>query len=452
MNKKKINWSEIPISDSLPAFNFFEWKKLRLKAGVNVFLIEDTTQPLVTMKVLFKRGAVLEPLPGLANLTAMMLTKGTSKHPAKDIAGKYEHYGISLNSVGRWDDSFLQFISLSEYFDKAATILFDCMLNSSFPEIETEKMKKNQIANIKQNWSDSNYLAQLAFSSAFFSHHPYGRAVSGLSKDVLSISNEHCRHWYRKLLCETEIFIVIAGNYNEQEAIAKIEKELAGREFMDTTPNNVDLPVIRKDKPVAIIGKPDAKQTSLRIGKPGMNRNNPDFPIYQLANTIYGGYFKSRLNNLIREELGYTYGISSVIDTRLYGNSLVIGADLNMKSSKDAVEKIIEQLELFSTVGVDQEEHSTAIQYMTGAFVRMMETPQQKAGMLAGKEFYSLPDDYYDTFLETIRDSTLEDVLRVQKKFFKPENLVIACCGDTEYLEGELSDFGNVEILENPEI
>jgi predicted Zn-dependent peptidase len=82
----------------------------------------------------------------------------------------------------------------------------------------------------------------------------------------------------------------------------------------------------------------------------------------------------------------------------------------------------------------------------------MLETPQQKAGILAAAELFSLPENYYQLFLEKIRESTIDEVFEVQKKYFKPENIVISCCGDSEYLQSELSQLGNIEIVENVEV
>jgi len=452
MNKNTLNRHEIPLSYNLPVFDFFNWKRIKLKSGINLLMIEDNTQPLVTMKVLIKRGVALEKLPGVANLTAKMLTKGTKKMSAKQIAGEYEHYGISFSSTGRWDDTYIQFISLAEHYNKGASILFDCLLNSIFPEKETEKLKTQQISSIMQNWFDPSFIARAIFSSTYFGDHPYGRTISGLSDDVEAINSELLINWHKELLNSSEIFIVLAGNFNEKDATSLIESELQGISFNRITDTFIDLPKVHTDQPVAIIEKVGAQQTSLRLGKPSINRENPDFPLYQLANTIFGGYFKSRLNNLIREKLGYTYGISSANDTRLYGNNLVIGADLNTKSTKDAIEKILEQLGLFSSEKITAEEHSTAIQYITGAFVRMLETPQQKAGILAGAELFSLPDNFYQSFLDRIREATIEEVFEVQQKYFKPENIVIACCGDMAYLQNELKDIGNIRIVSNPEI
>jgi zinc protease len=452
MNKKTLNRNEIPLSDNLPHFDFFHWKRVKLKNGIQLLMIRDNTQPLITMKVLLKRGASLERMNGTANLTSLMLTKGTNEMSAKQIASEYEHYGISMSTGGRWDDTFIQFISLSEHFIKGATIAFDCLLNSNFPKNETAKLKKQQIASNKQNWFDPSFLARATFSKLYYHDHPYGRTIAGLSEEVAAINDDHIIDWHKELLNNTEIFIVVAGNYDENEAISLIESQISRIDQKKINTPGIKSSVIRTDKPIGIIDKAESQQTSLRLGKPAIDRDNPDFPLYQLANTIFGGYFKSRLNNLIREKLGYTYGISSAIDTRLWGNALVVGADLNKQSTRDSIEKIIEQMELFSSENISLEEHSTAIQYMTGGFLRMLETPQQKAGILAGAELFSLPENYYQLFLEKIRESTIDEVFEVQKKYFKPENIVISCCGDSEYLQSELSQLGNIEVVENGEV
>ena len=453
MREDELKRTKIPLSKELPAISFFEsQKEVILDSGLRCLFIHDDTQPLITLKLLVKRGAALEGLPGLSNFTLKMMMKGTEKLTSKDIARETEYYGITMNFQSKWDDSVFQLVSLSDHIDSASDVFFDCLLNSNFVEPEINKLKKQMIAGIKQNWSDSGFLSKYAFADTYYDGHPYGNTLTGFSEDVEKIQREDCFAWKDKLIKDSEITLLMAGKFDESKMINIFNHKLSGHDISNGRSPELPYAQHRGDDPIAVIEKADARQTSLRMGKPAIDRMHPDFPLLQVCNTVFGGYFKSRLNDLIREKLGYTYGIQSGIDSRLYGNALVIAADLNTGSTKDAIKKVLNEMHIFSSEKLLEEEHSTAIQHLLGSFVRMMETPQQKLSLLAGKELFSLPDDYHERFFDKIKRTSLDNIFEIQKKYFKPEHIVIAVAGDADYLAGELADIGNVIRIENREL
>lgn len=452
MRKEELIRTKIPLSKDLPAISFFDsQKEVILDSGLRCLFIHDETQPLITIKLLVKRGSALEDLPGISNFTVKMMMKGTDKLTSKDIARETEYYGITMNFQSKWDDSVFQLVSLSDHIDNASEVFFDCLLNSSFPEQEVNKMKKQMIAGIKQNWSDSGFLSKYAFADTYYHNHPYGNTLTGFSEDVEKITRKDCIAWKEKLIIDSEITLLMAGNFDEKKMTKIFNNKLSGHDFSNNKSPVLDKADHRKDDPIAVIDKADAKQTSLRMGKPAIDRMHPDFPLLQVCNTVFGGYFKSRLNDLIREKLGYTYGIQSGIDSRLYGNALVVAADLNTGSTKDAIDKVLNEMKVFSSENIIEEEQSIAIQHLLGSFARMMETPQQKLSLLAGKELFSLPDDYHEKFFDRIKRSSLDDIFEIQKKYFKPEHIVIAVAGNADYLADQLSDIGNVIRIKNKE-
>jgi predicted Zn-dependent peptidase len=196
-----------------------------------------------------------------------------------------------------------------------------------------------------------------------------------------------------------------------------------------------------------LIEKPDAAQTSLRVGFQTAGRHDADFIPMQVLNTIFGGSFISRLNHNLREEKGYTYGVHSSIDARKYGSALTVGTHVGSDVVDSAVSEILREIERLRTEPVSDEELETTRKYMIGSFALRTETPTQVVSMASTLELYGLPKDYHSTYLSRLATMTKDELFAVQKRRFSSENLVIAAAGNVEFLQAKLGQFGVVSVV-----
>ncbi len=448
MNKDTIDRSKPPVSAEIPRFKFPGYKKIDISEKLTVYTYEDYTQPLITMKAFFHKGAAEEKIPGLASFTAELMMRGTKNRTASGIAEETDMIGAGMRSIGNWEDTSIGITALADHCDKAFELLTDCLLNPLFSENETERLRKKFIADIKEETSEPGYLAKLALNSLFYQGHPYSHPRDGTIESISSLTRDDCINWHNSMKERSKITVIIAGNGDFDSLVSKFRKELSTLPLSISTEYKHDVFKYPKENRVVIINKADAKQTSLRIAKPSISRENDLYPALVLANTVYGGYFMSRLNNLLREIKGYTYGVHSNISARKNGPVMSIGTDVNEESTADAVLDILSEMELISKNPVKEEEFNTAMQYLLGAFSRKIETPQQIAMMIQGADIYGLPANYFDDFFNDISKLTPEKVFEAQKKYLKPESLVIAAAGDAARLRDALKEFGEIHLCD----
>jgi len=155
----------------------------------------------------------------------------------------------------------------------------------------------------------------------------------------------------------------------------------------------------------------------------------------------------SRLNSVLREDKGFTYGANSWIDARKLGTTIIISTTVENSSAIETIRLIFDQLRKFSTERLDDDEITRAVRYMMGSFARSVESPAQVSALISGLDLLNLPDDYYDHFYRKISETTTDDVLGSQQKYFNPQGWTISVCGNVKSFMDELRQFGSLNVL-----
>ena len=196
------------------------------------------------------------------------------------------------------------------------------MANPTFPEEEIDRIKTQRLAAIKQMKADAGYLADTRFAAVVFGeNHPYGKPHGGTESSIGAIDQKHLIDFHDEFYVPDNSFMVFAGDITTKDAekyVGKYFSKWTGRKSQTRRkPRNFPLPPLpakeNKGK-IVIVDKPDAVQSALRIGGVGIARNNPDYLKAMVTNTLFGGYFSSRINQNLREVHGYTYGGRSTFD------------------------------------------------------------------------------------------------------------------------------------------
>ncbi|ROL60545.1 insulinase family protein [Bacteroidetes/Chlorobi group bacterium ChocPot_Mid] len=431
--------NKIPLNSNIPEFTFPKYEKIILNDRITIYTLEDFSQILTDFTVIFSVGAYKYNQPGLSFFSSKMLAKGTRKKSGTQISEDFDRLGATLNISADWDCTRVGFTCLNHHTVKCMDYLIDCIFNSVFKKDEIERLKVKHLADIEQEKSDASYLAGIYLKKSIFKKHPYGQPLIGDNTSIKNLSANDCLDWYDDLLKSAKINIIISGNFNKDEIIKKViryfkfPKGNSADDMQSYYNKELDSKIIIRHKP--------NKQTNLRIGKFAIERTSPDFPAFQFVNTVLGGFFLSRLNRLLREKLGYTYGISSYIDAKKLASLFLISSSLKMEATSDAIKRIIDQLNIIGRKKINQDEFLLARQYFIGTFIRSLETTRQVASLIKSQVIFNLKDDYYDDFYKKIKNLTVDNVFDVQKKYFNSRNLIICAVGDKKNLEHQLKDF-----------
>ena len=446
---------QTPATLPLPAH-----KEINLANGITLIAVEDTAQPLLTMSIVSRSGAADEDVWGETNFMASLMNKGTQagerKRDAQTLAEEIDFTGGSLSVSCVFDSLSAHLSILSDFTDTGLDLLTDVVNNPSFPPEEIERTRQQTLVEIEQANNDAAYLSSIAFTQGMFRGEKYGHPVVGTLETVAELQQADCQRAYSRSLSAENLFIAAAGNFNAEELGEKIIKYgIRSKETHSpaSPKQSPDLQVTqqqavqRQEAKVVLIEKPDAAQTSLRMGFRTANRGDADFIPMQFLNTIFGGSFISRLNHNLREEKGYTYGIQSSIDARKHSSVLTVSSHVGSEIVDSAVSEILREIERLRTEPITEDELETTRKYMIGSFALRTETPTQVVSMLSTLELYGLPKDYHTRYLAELAAMTKERLFEVQQRRFSAESVVIAASGNVEHLQQKLRNFGAVSVV-----
>ena len=430
MNNQEFR-AVVPIAKGQPDFSLPNFETEFIK-NHKIYFIEDRTQPLVSIKFLFKIGSYHEKIDGLAHFTAQMLTLGNSKMNAEQINEKIDYFGAQLSSASYWDELVTSINMLQNHTDELLKLLLDCITSPTLQQSEIDRLKKRQISYIQQQNADPSYVAQIAFNEQYYHGTNYAHARIGNEQSIIRITKEDIIDYYQQLI-KSDYAILVSRNYDIHAVLKALDQYLTAPDNENTANNEYHN--IEPRSSVILIDKTDATQATFRLGKPSIKRTSPDFPAFITANTIFGGFFLSRLNENLREKQGLTYGISSYNDARRYSSTLVIATNINEENSKRALDEIYKELDKFNKEPCTTEELNRAIQYMLGSFARGMENHRQISSLVQTLESYSLPTSYYQEIYSKIATLDNETVFMAQKKYFSSDGIMAIVCGNKTRLE-----------------
>jgi zinc protease len=415
--------------------------------GFKIFVVENHQLPIVTMGFVVKSGAAFDgKLPGLSSVTCELLTKGTKKRSATQIAEEIDFIGGSLSNNASWDASQVFVSVLKNHLTVGFEILRDVVLNPVFSEKEIERVKAQRMASIQQLKADPAYLADTKFAGVVFGDHPYGRPLIGSEDSLNKMRRDDFVSFHKDFYAPDNSFMVFAGDITRKEAekyAAKCFVKWKGRRKRSA------VPVPNENKlggSVIIADKPGAVQSALRVGHLGIARNNPDYLKVFVMNTLLGGYFSSRINMNLREVHGYTYGGRTGFDARVLPGAFEVSADVRNEVTSETIAEIFKELSRIRETLPSRDEMTMVKNYLAGLFPIQLETPQQVAGRVVAVELYGLPKTYYRNYRENIRKVTARDVKSVARKYIKTENMAIVLSGASKEIAGSLKKFGRVEI------
>jgi len=447
----KTDRNKIPFAGELMPFNFPKFKRFFCDNGLKVILVEHTALPLINFEFYFNASPLLEQstgLEGLASLTAALMAEGTTSRNSEKIANELEYYGIEYSAQADWDSINLSLTTLSDYSEKAFEIFSDIIQNPVFPGEDVERVKKERIADRQRTVDNIEKVVSEQLAEMLYSNYRYGTPLRGSIDSLNNISRNDIIDFYNKYLYFDNAVLLITGDINEEQVRVLVKKYF----LKESKPFKTEIPSLDYNcgasEKVRIVHKAGAQQTEIRFGHIGIDRSNPDHYTVLLLNQILGGYFLSRLNMNLRQDKGYTYGISSGFGFRKITGPFSISAAVKSENTVEAIDEILKELKLITTEPVTEEELKNAKGYFTGVFPIAFETAEQIIYGLATIESYGLDDDYFKTFREKISKVTKEDILNAARKYIQSDKMIIVVGGDRTVIEESLSKKYDVEVYD----
>jgi zinc protease len=431
--------SKPPALGPAPTLKLPQIQKRQLSNGLAVWIVELHEVPVAQVNLIVMAGSADDPAGkyGVASLTTAMLTEGAGSRAALEIADAIDFLGADLGAASGIDSSAVRLHVPVARLGDALPIMADVALRPTFPKDELERLRQQRLTNLIQARDDAATIASLAFSRVLYgTSHRFGTATTGTADTINGFTPEDLRAFYAATFRPDNATLLIVGDVMPDAVLRLAEASFGAWKAAGARPTRVQWPTVapRTRREIYLVDKPNAPQSQIRIGSVGVPRSTPDFFPIQVANTILGGSFSSRLNLNLREKHGYTYGASSTFDMRIQPGPFFAAAGVQTDKTSEALTEFFKELNgILQPIPAD--ELSRAKNYVALRFPSGFETTADISRRLEDVLTYRLPDDYFSRYVPNIEAVTAADVQRVSRAYIQPDKLAVIVVGDRKAIE-----------------
>jgi zinc protease len=409
-------------------------KRIVLDDGMILLLSEKHDIPMVTINMAIKAGSMVEPAdkPGLASITASLLTQGTVKRTANEISRDIDFVGGSLAVSGGDDFATVSLRVLKKDLRTGLDLLSDVLLNPVFDQKEIDRKVTETLAEIKRQKDEPESIAGEAFAKMIFGDHPYGKTGDEVAAYLQKLVRKEVIDFHAVRYRPNDTIIAVVGDVGEHEIELLLNEFFRGWKDREQPAQSIVQPPVLEKTIVQKIDK-NIEQANITMGNIGIRRENPDYYAALIMNYILGGGgFSSRLMDNIRDNKGLAYDVHSSFSARKDAGAFSVSIQTKNESANEVIEETLKEIGRMQKELVSEAELADAKAYLTGSFPLKMDTYSKIAGVLTAVEIYGLGLDYPQKFAGLINSVTREDIQRVAKKYLHPERMAIVVVANQE--------------------
>ncbi len=393
----------------------------RLDNGIPLHMIRVAQQPVLRLECVFDAGTWHEYVPGSAFFAMKMLVEGTVSRSSAQISEYIDRYGAFIELNSGPDRASLVIYCLTRFLPDVLPLIQELLNEPTFPEKELDDLRNITLQNLRVNYEKSAYLAGVLFREKLFGpEHPYGRSQKPETIEQLTRAN--VVEFYERAIKNRPFQLVLAGHATEEDVLL-INRVLGQLPVRTDTLPGYSAPIVTEKDAITLTEKPDSSQSSIRLGRRLFTRSHPDYFKMLVMNEVFGGYFGSRLMKNIREEKGFTYGISSNMPSFRQDGYFLIGTDVNKENTQQTLDEIQKEIHILQTVPVAEDELETVKNYMAGEFVGALNTPFEIADRYKVILLDQLPADFLTTYIQKVRAISPADIMEMANHYLKTDSL-----------------------------
>ncbi|MBS1509258.1 MAG: insulinase family protein [Bacteroidetes bacterium] len=392
-----------------------------LDNGVPVYALDAGTQEVFQLELVFYAGNAFEQQKTVASATNFLLKNGTSTKTAFEINEAFEYYGAYCNRACYNETAVINLSSLSKHLDQLLPVIKEMITDSIFSEEELATYKQNSKQRLSVNLKKSEFVAgRLIDAYVYGEQHPYG--VYTNPEDIDALTTAAIKTFFNEYYLNGKCIIFISGKLPDQ--IQTILNINFGGLSIGANKNPLPVSTIQpaEQKKYRISNDVDGVQGAIRLAREFPNRRHPDFMKVMVLNTVFGGYFGSRLMSNIREDKGYTYGIHSYIQNHLQQTAWMISTEAGKDVSEATVEEVYKEMKILQEELVDEEELLLVRNYLIGTILGDLDGPFQLMGRWKNIILNGLSENYFYDSVQTIKTISAEELRELAKKYLNPED------------------------------
>ncbi len=438
-----IDLSKRPTLGPLQAFK--APKNARFRVGdLDVLLVRRPGAALLAAQVVVPGGnrGLSPDQAGLPAAVAAMLTEGAGARGATQVADDLERLGAIVRAHATADAITVSLDVMAEKYGEAAPILYDVVAAPRFEAAEWKRVQAERITEVVRARAEPGFAAERGLASALFGEqHPYGMGTRGVETTLSRLGVADLRTYHQARFQPKSAVLVIAGDVELSQAQAeKLAAPFSA--WKASGPAALVLaasPAPRPEKRrLVLIDRPGAPQSELRMATISQARKNPDRAVADVANTLLGGAFTSRLNQNLREQHGWAYGAGSRFQRLLDTGYFVAQAAVRTDATADSVGEMIKELRRMGAEPVNQAELIKGRKSSVQRLVSLCERVAGLAQAFGEIALYGLPADELSQLSRDSQHATAAMVQKVAQRYFVPEKATLVVVGDRKTVEPAL--------------
>ncbi|WP_198329834.1 M16 family metallopeptidase [Psychrobacter cibarius] len=427
-----------PLTVTIPTIQQF-----KTKAGVPVRFVQTTALPIVDIDLRFNAGSARDGSIsntgfGIANMTATMLTQGSKRLDENEFTRAVETLGINLNSSAYKDMFIVSLRSLSDdkHLLPAVDLMTQMLSEPAFDDSILARNKARLLVGLQQQKQDPNSLASIAFSEALYGEHPYAHPSAGTLESVPTIEKQQLIDFKNRYLVAANASVAITGNLTLEQA-----KKLA-EDITSKLPKGQPATELPEPKPLSQakhIHIPfPSTQTTVLMGQLGDKRATDPQSQQKQTNfavgneVLAGGDFNARLMTEIRQNLGYTYGISGSMNPMLARGPYQIGFSTRNDKARAAIDASLAVINDTLEKGITSTEMRLTTDNLKNSFPMGFASNAGINGLLGMMNFYQLPNSYLTDYVKRVDQVKLSEVNQTMQDTLKPDDFLIVTVGQED--------------------
>ena len=423
-----------------------------LKNGIRVYGTENRELPLVSMSVVIAGGALADDItmPGVASMVAAVLPQGTRNKTPEELEEEIQLLGSSVFMRASGEEITFSGSTLSRNFAATVSLMKEILLEPRWDSAEFVMARTRARNGLIQAEARPGSVASEQFMKLVYgTGHILGYDLRGTKESVEQITPEILKSFYDRNFSPSVTSIYVAGNVSEDEVLKALRPLEAEWQAREVTGRSYAVPPVPEKSQIYFVDIPGSRQSVVYAGYLAMTRNDPDWVKADFANYRMGGAFTSILNQILREEKGFTYGASSSFREMKNPAPFVIATMVRSDATLETMEIITGELRKYRE-GISEDE----LQFIKNCMIRSnalrFETNEALVSMLSYIGKYGFSDDWVRQEEDVIRNMTVEDHKAITEKYFDPDRMYYVVVGDaaTQMKQLEKVGFGKPVMLE----
>ena len=408
----KISLSTLPI------------EHVALDNGIKIDFINGGSQEILKIELIFDAGSKYQSKSLQASLAFDLILEGTKRLSGSEFTEAIDLLGGFLSAETTKDFGTVTLFVLNKYLKESMDLVIEMLSSPRIAEDDFNRLLKNSKNNFLINQEKTSYLSKQKLNERLFAGSVYAGVADVSSFDNLKYSD--MVDFVNSNIVGSAFSTLVSGKVRDEDV------ETIGSCFGSLGVVNKVSKVV-SSFPVFKAGhyhvEKDNEQCSLSIGKIMPSKNHPDTHKISFVNTILGGYFGSRLMQNIREDKGWTYGVSSSVFSFEDIASLMIGADVLKDKGVETIEEIKKEIIKLQTELVTDQELILLRNYLKGKLLKGFDGAFDQADRFFTINTFGLTWSYYDDYIRTIETITAEEIKAIAIKYFSFDEFVIVTAG-----------------------